>query len=342
MGHPKTLALWTWLPLLVPSVVAPGPWQTRAPGCGEQFATITRRDFDNFYKSEKANIRAFAEAIEDIDYLQEEGKCPSNSEYLTVQNRDPSYHIQPLIDKLLVARYQLGETVEEAVVAEAEGMEVFYDEPDMTLLHTTIRNLEIVANSEKDAVDGFVAEIESLPRLRYPDINNPDKNLLNLAMQIDDGYPDGPFLVEYIVGARRNLQTRFDDLVEKLELVVSDFDNELMVHAEREHDDELDEWLPKGNSYQDITGALIRWTLCWAEGVGKAAEALRAIGPAPEPDSSGGGWRGTLGRGYNRLERTVSSIVWSHGTGNGRGKSRSPIPRGRPSVSRENPNQGKC
>ncbi|KAK6362339.1 hypothetical protein TWF730_006034 [Orbilia blumenaviensis] len=305
--------LCAWLPLLS-GVLAPN----RAAGCGDVPATIGRREFDNFFKAEQENIQVLAAAIEEIDYLQEEGMCPSNLDYINVFHRDPSFHVQPLINKLFDARIQIGQLVQESVEDEAEGYGTFFDEADLGLIHKTIYNLEIRANAEKDAVDGFLADIDNLARLRYPDITERKVNLVNLAMQIDDGHPDGPFLVEYTVGARENLQERFDNLVERMELAISDYDRELEVHDIVDRG-QLDEWFPKGSTYQDVIGALIRWSSCWLEGVGAAAEALRAIGPAPKPDDPRPARWGAFGRGLSTIGRSLSSI--GRGDRGGRGRS---------------------
>ncbi|KAK6350414.1 hypothetical protein TWF718_003606 [Orbilia javanica] len=310
--------MWIWLSL-IPKVLAPA---NRAPGCGGEPATINRRDFDDFFREERGNLQVLAKAIEEIDYLQEEGRCPSDVAYITVFHRDTSFHIQPLIDRLFNARLELGRLITEYAEDEAEGYGTFFDEAELRLIYNTIRNLEVLAEAEKDAVDGFVADIANLPRLRYPDENDQNTNLLNLAMGIDDGRPDGEYLVEYTLGARQNLQARFDSLIEKMELAVSDYDNELAVHDTRDRG-QLDEWLPKGNSYQDVIGALIRWSMCWAEGVKGAAGALRTIAPAPGPEDPRPSRWGVVGRGLSRIGRSLSGL----GIGAGcRGRSRTPPP----------------
>ncbi|KAF3286556.1 hypothetical protein TWF132_008835 [Orbilia oligospora] len=318
---------WIWMQL-IPKVAA--PWPNRAPGCGEQPATIRRQEFEDYVDEERETLRALAKAIEEIDYLQEEGRCPSDISYITVSNRDIGFHIQPLIDQLLNIKIQVSQLIRESVEDEADGYGTFVDEAELELINTTIRNLQAIAEAEKDAVDAFLAEIANLPRLRYiypnkdgeggdSDDTDEDKNIFNLAMRIDDGHPDGQYLVEYILGARQNYQARFDGLVETMELIVSDYDGELAVHDYRDQG-QLDEWFPKGTTYRDIVGALIRWSMCWEEGARRAAKALRAVAPAPKPEDPKPGRWGAVGRGLSQIGRSLSGIRGC------RGRSRTPPP----------------
>ncbi|KAK6521878.1 hypothetical protein TWF506_002081 [Arthrobotrys conoides] len=333
-------AVWIWFPLIpkgIYRVAALGP--NRAPGCGEKPATILRQNFNAYFQSEKENLKALAEEIENIDYLQEEGRCPSDTEYLTVAQRDNSFHIQPLIDQLLSKRIEVRQIIEDSVANEAEGFGTFSDETEMLMVDETIRNLHITAEAAKDAVDGFLAEIGNLPRLRY---NAPsqdeeeerksmwesegkklDRKLFELAMAIDEAHPDGDYLVEYVVGARQNLQDRFDKLIETMSVTVSSYDNELEMHDKR-NDEYLEPWFPKGNTYRDIVGALTRWCLCWEKGVEGAAEALRAIEPVPEAEDPNPVKWGAVGRGLDQIGRSL----WANLRGV-RDRPRTPPPSGR-------------
>ncbi|KAK6506633.1 hypothetical protein TWF481_005089 [Arthrobotrys musiformis] len=310
--------VWISFPL-IPKVVAPANIRyNRAPGCGAEPATITRQYFDAWFSDQKSSLQALAQAIEELDYLQEEGRCPSDVAYITEADRDTSYHIQPLIDRLFRARFQIGELVQASVEDDVEGYATYFDQADLSLTYQAVYKLERQADAEKDAVDALVADIANLPRLRYPDSNDQAQNVFDLAFAIDEGFPDGEYLVEYVTGARQNIQDRFDSVVKKIEKAIKEYDAELAIHDIRDKGGELDEWFPQGNSYRDIVGALIRWSYCWLEGVKGAAETLRAIPYLPEPDPRPERW-GALGRGLSRIGRSFSSIGGRRG-----GQSRTP------------------
>ncbi|EPS35205.1 hypothetical protein H072_11457 [Dactylellina haptotyla CBS 200.50] len=286
----------------------------RAYGCGGETVTVTRGAFEKYYAREKPNLRKFAAAIEDIDYLQQ-SKCPSNAEELELS--DPRFHIIPLIDRLVAARIELnanlGFPLDESVVSDTmmSSVRSVYDEVDERLVLRDVHGVELLAREELDRVQAFLADMGYLSRLRYPDLEDQNVNIHNLAVEIDDGGYIGDQEVMYTCGARDNLKERFENLISLLEGTVSAYDVEIEMNDITEHD-QLDKWFPPEDNFRDVLGALIRWSECWVGSLKLGLDALNTIGPPPIA-KPGGTW-GRLGRAASKLRKSFSGVLptsWS-------------------------------
>ncbi|KAF3925813.1 hypothetical protein ABW20_dc0102415 [Dactylellina cionopaga] len=291
----------------------------RAYGCGEKCNLITRAEFEKYYQREKDHVAAFAAAIEEIDYLQAEEKCPSTEE--AFENVDPDWHIQPLIDKVERARLELKNLVDNDMKEEIERMNIHYDAGEQRMLLRNLYGVELLAQRDLNRVNAFLADLAHLSRLRYPNADDYEDNIHNLAIQISDGKFDGEQVVEYTVGARSNLRERFEDLISELQADISAYDVAITMD-EITNIGQLEKWFPSKTKpenpnilvdpYRDVLGAMIRWAGCWVEGLEAGLEALKRIGPAPGEEKSRWGQR--LGRTASRIGDSISGIVqrgWS-------------------------------
>ncbi|KAK6542920.1 hypothetical protein TWF694_006858 [Orbilia ellipsospora] len=255
----------------------------RAYGAGAERVTISRDDFEKYYTKEKQSIKEFAAAVEEIDYLQ--SKCPSNPEEL--ENGDPRFHIQPLLDKITEARVELnvlaGFPMDESILVESvTSLRSEFDEVDYRSTLANIYGIELLVREELDKVQSFLADIGNLSRLRYPDLDDQNVNIHNLAVEIDDGEYDGEQAVTYTVGARDNMKDRFAELISLLEATVSAYDVEIAMNEVIDRSD-LEKWFPPNDSFMDVVGALIRWSECWIQELTAGLDALNKIGLVPEP-----------------------------------------------------------
>ncbi|KAF3915613.1 hypothetical protein ABW21_db0208102 [Orbilia brochopaga] len=262
-------------------------------GVGLHTASIPLMVWDTWYKAEYPRVEILAESIEELDYLQlawSNPSCPSTKEAL---KESAEAHIQPIINRIFNARIGLSSQILNQDLNAFDEVNLDDYDPDASFsldvyndrsLFNKVQAVEKLADSELNGIQAFLADIENLARLRYPDLDSRDKNIRDLALSIDDSQVDGQTTITYIVGARANLIARFENIIKLLENAAVRYNVE--IKADEIIDlGKLNTWFPEvaGESWADNLDKLIRWSECWLSGLLPALAALQAIQPVPVP-----------------------------------------------------------
>ncbi|KAK6349424.1 hypothetical protein TWF696_005708 [Orbilia brochopaga] len=289
-------------------------------GAGYQTASIPLPAWEQFYTREYDHVKTFAGAIEELDYFQlpwNKPSCPSSDEAL---KEGAENHIGPLINRIFQARVGLSAKIlkqdpkafEEPDPDESYISDYFTDDTyeDRSLFKKVLA-VEQLADRELNSVQAFLADTNDLARLRYPDLEDRDKNIRSLALGINDAHVDGLAAVTYIVGARANLEQRFENIMKLLQDTIVRYKVELSANEIMDVG-RLRTWFPDvyGEQWPDAIMKLIRWSECWLSGLEPAFRALQEIGPVPDPQSvkQKSRW-GPLGRAAQRLRKSFSGIL---------------------------------